>query len=177
MSRRPHFFGLTGSLKEAKRNTRSAHRKYTYIFIACNSSCGKVMFSQVSVHGADGVYPNMQWAEGCVSQHAMGLPGGVCPVGVYPVGVCPVGVCPGVVCPGLVCPHGYCRGVSAQGHVYQGLSAKRRCRRPPPWQTPPKTATKVGGTHSTGMYSCFTVISTLKCIEVFCLGTISYTEH
>ena len=86
-------------------------------------SCGKVMFSHLSVilftgkegvylsmQWAGGVYPSIHWAGACVSQHALGR------------GVCPVGVCPGV----CVSAHGGClpKGVSAQGASVLGVSTQ-----------------------------------------------------
>ena len=50
------------------------------IFTARNSSCGKVMFLQVSVCPQRGLYPACNRAGGCVSQHAIGK--GVCDQGV-----------------------------------------------------------------------------------------------
>ena len=63
--------------------------KVLVIFTARNSSCGKVMFLQVSVCPQRGLYPACNRAGGCVSQHAIGK--GVCDQGVRQ-GVCDWGV-------------------------------------------------------------------------------------
>ena len=129
-------------------------------FTARNSSCGKVMFSQVSVCPGD-LYPSIQWV-GCVSQHVMagGLPGGVSaqggvylgecvsrnylPMECLPGGVWPGGVLPRVSTRGGVCPRGCTTRIQRQApHLEQQRQTPSRPEVDTPRaqrQTPPPEA-------------------------------------
>ena len=74
------------------------------------------------------------------------------------------GLCPGGLCPGGLCPRGVsvqwgsvkgglCPGVSVQGGICPGVSVM---------DTPHRLG--AGGTHPTGMHSCFPCVCLLKCV-------------